>query len=423
MTKARTIPAVLILLILIITSLVAGHRVISGSSDFDTYYYAGKAILNNLALYTISEHSVNLSKSPFIYPPFFAFFITPLSMIPIYQAAVMWNAISLLSFLGTIFLIIRIMGIRQDLKSRVYEKNLPWLILLAALATAALMDNLVMAQVNCLVFLMVALGIYFLNQSRDFLSGFWIGMAACVKLFPAIFFPYFLIKWKWKSLLGGFLALVLCAGIVPGLASGLAKNIELHRQWFQETIRPHMMPQTLAFYSNQLNPSHQDLKAVVFRWVIDWEHRENTGGPHGREFFFRPPIRLSEKQAGLTGNLAVGFVFLTFIFLAVKTSRTPDKTGFLNLISFMVTTMVLISPKARSHFFIFLIFPWSVLANQITASAKGKLREKQTLLISAFFYFAQGIKYFKFLGFGAFSALALWIYFALKLNKPARENK
>ncbi len=419
MAKSRIFQIFLILTILAVTSLVAGHRALSGSSDFDTYYYAGKAILEGLPLYTISQHSVNLSQSPFVYPPFFAFFITPFSILPIYFAAAAWNAFSLFSFLAALFL----MGRMMNLTFYPDQKNIVWGIIFIVLSAAVLIDNLVMGQVNCFVFFLAIFGIYLLEKARDFWSGFWIGVAACIKLFPAIFFPYFLIRRKWSALLGGLAAALVCICLVPGASFGISKTIELHRQWIDETIRPHMMPKTLAFYSNQLNPSHQDLKAVVFRWVIDWRHREATGGPHGREFFFRLPYGLSEKQSGTAGNAAVGFIFLSFIFIMIKNGRMKDKESFLYTVSLILTTMVLVSPKARSHFFVFLTFPWLVLVNQISVCAKNRKTEKRFLLTSAVFYFAQAVKYFKFLGFGAFSALTLWIYFTYKLAKGKNDQQ
>lgn len=414
--------AFLILSLLIITSLVAGHRALSGSSDFDVYYYAGKAVSERAPLYTIAGHSVNSSGSPFVYPPFFAFLMAPLAALPIYQAAILWNIISLCSFLGALFLIIQIIGFEKDLKTRLHEKNIVWLFLFAALVITVLIDNLAMAQVNCFVFFLVMLGVFYLRKSRDFLSGFWIGIAACVKLFPAIFFPYYVIERKWKALLGALAALILCAAIVPAAFTGVSRSMELHQQWFQETLKAQATPKTLAFYSTQLNPSHQDLRAAVFRWVIDWEFRERTGGPNGREFIFRTPLRLSEEQAGYAANAAIGIAVLILFIILIKTSRKPGKNIFLYSISLILTTMVLVSPKARSHFFVFLVFPWSVLIEQMIACGKNKRREKQVFLISAFFYFAQGVKYLKFLGFGALSVLTLWIYFVVKLAKPAKED-
>ncbi len=430
---------------LIFVALVSSHRAQSGSSDFDVYYYAGRAVLSGEPIYTISRQATNLSKSPFVYPPFFAYFISSLAIFPIQVSAVIWNWLNLFCFVVSLLLIhklleasgktviastesakqSRILDYFVDFRSPRNDQHvwyrspfLFWKGLFWILIGAILIDNLAMAQANLPVLMLILFGMERDQKKKELTSGFWIGVASAIKLIPLIFFVYFLLQRKWKALMGGLLAFIFCFWLFPILVVGPTKNLNYHKAWFEETLHDQLQPKTLGFYSTQLNPSHQNLQAVLFRWLIDWEFRERTGAWHGREFYFHPPWRFTEQEAA---NIARGTVLILFLVLGValvRLRRTElDYSQFLSVMSVLLSAMILLSPKARSHFFIFLLFPWAVLLNQIISCEQVKRLtfKKGVFLISILFYFLQGVKYFKFLGAGAFSVLVLFIYFVSQI--------
>ena len=399
-----------------VVCLVSAHRAKSGSSDFDVYYNAGKAVMSGEPLYTVSRHAVNRSKSPYVYPPFFAFFMVGFSQLPVQAAACLWNLFSLAAFAGSLMLIHRLVVGDASPQFWWSKEARPWTLFFSALALMVLADNLAMAQVNGFVLLLTLLGLNHVKHSRDTAGGFWIGVASAVKIIPALFFLYFLLRGRWRTLWGGFMALAACLVLVPILSVGFGRMTDLNRSWFQETVRDHATPRTLGFYSSQLNPSHQDLRATVFRWIIDWEFRERTGGPNGRAVVFRTPIRLTEIRAGQAANAAAALILVLFIAALARLSSTAetDPSHLLKAACLVLTAMVLISPKVRSHFFAFLWLPWAVLVYRISRESGRKpaaMRTASVGLVSGALYLAQGVRYLKFLGAGCYSALVLFLYF------------
>jgi len=397
---------------------VSSHRALSGSSDFDVYYDAGRAIRTANPVYTVDRRAVNTSGSPFVYPPFFACLISFFPLLPIPIAASLWNLLNVFFFLQGVILIHKMLG-KPDLSRLKLEPQVGWVGLVLLLSLIALVDNIAMAQVNPLIFFLVMLGLEQYRQRAAWRGGFWLGVATSIKLVPLIFFVFFLIERNRKVLVGGVVAALICFWLLPSFLVGQARNAEYHRAWFHETIQDHLTPLTLPFYATQLNPSHQNLQAVLFRLIIDWEHREATGGPHGKEFHFRTSLRLSEAWAGHVSGGLCAMLFLIFCWALFRAERhTQTLWMFGSMMSCIITAMLLLSPKVRTHFYVFLCFPWLVMLHRIVGmKLKGNLlsAEKRTLLSSSLLYFLLAIPYCKFLGMGAWSVLILFVHFTRDL--------
>ena len=402
-------------------SAVAARRAMSGSSDFDVYYYAAKSAAYGNPLYTLDRHSTNQSGGPFVYPPFFAFLMTPFTLVPIGAAAALWALINLALFIGCIRLALSMFSKPFSFSDRFTSKKTVWLVSFIAVVLLWFFDNVAMAQVNILVLFLILLSLRLYLKNQKVAAGFFLGISAVIKLIPLLFLPYFIIKREWKYTFGFLLAL-LPAFLVPMAAIGLPKSVDYHKSWIEETLKDHTQPKTLGFYASQLSPSHQNLQAVLFRLLIDWEFRERTGGPNGKRFIFRTPLRLTEVQAAnVSRGIVVGLAIVLFFLLW----RTQKYHSFLVAVSVLFCAMVVLAPKVRSHFFIFLLLPFSILAREILLKNQTKNEnrmEKMVLVSSVAFYFLQGIKYVKFLGAGCWAALILFLYFLIRLFKREKES-
>ena len=80
-----------------------------------------------------------------------------------------------------------------------------------------------MAQVNILVFTLTLISLFFWVRAKDFLSGLWLACAVFIKLTPALFLLFFILKKKWK-VLAGFLAGFRTAFVPPSGAFRLMKD-------------------------------------------------------------------------------------------------------------------------------------------------------------------------------------------------------
>jgi hypothetical protein len=297
-----------------------------------------------------------------------------------------------------------------------------WSALVALLIVVSAADNLAMAQANCFVLFLVLVSLMRFREGKDVEAGFWIGFAAAIKAIPALFFPLFVFHRRWKALAGILFAALICGWLVPAGLVGTQKNVEYHRQWLSDVATDGLSPLSLPFFASQLNASNQSLRAVVFRWALDSEHRFATGAANGREFLFRSPLRFSQLDAGRLASGSFFALAAITLFTLWRSARDEKRKGTIDAaVSMLFAAMVLLAPQARSHVLMFLCVPWLVLLKKVLSenSGLGHSVARAALLVSALLYLSQADRYFKFLGAGCLSALVVFVYFVWFLLRRA----
>jgi hypothetical protein len=139
------------------------------------------------------------------YPPFFAFFIIPLSLLPLWAGKLAWYAVVIASTYGCFriceSLTIRTFGLTQKelLWVRIFTLVLSLKFVLAVFANQAY---------DGLVFFFLLVGLYGLVENRTFLGAFGLAAAAALKATPLLMLLYPLLHRKWKLFA---LGVALCA--------------------------------------------------------------------------------------------------------------------------------------------------------------------------------------------------------------------
>jgi len=87
------------LLILVGLGLYHDMRSVAGSNDFDTYFMSGKLLRQNSNLYTAKEFSSTMGA--YLYLPFFAVLMSPLTFLPFRLAAFSWYIFGFLAAVGS----------------------------------------------------------------------------------------------------------------------------------------------------------------------------------------------------------------------------------------------------------------------------------------------------------------------------------
>ena len=93
-------------------------------------------------------------------------------------------------------------------------------------------------QGNVNLFLLCAVlgGCWLLARGRHYAAGAAIGVAACIKVAPALLLVYFAYKGWWRPLIGALIAAVACLVIWPTLCFGWAGNWHLLEGWYQAVV-------------------------------------------------------------------------------------------------------------------------------------------------------------------------------------------
>lgn len=207
--------------------------------DVEVYVRAGRAILDGAPLYPAT------TGLPFTYPPFAAVLFVPLALAGSAAPAVLLG-VSLVALAGSVAVVGRSTGAH------------PLVVVLAGLGAVALepvFRTLSLGQVN-LVLMAVVLGD--LLTRRHALTGVGVGLAAAVKLTPAFFVLWFLVRRDLPSALRAAVTFLLASAVGAVVAPADSRLFWTGRASALDTVG-----------DEQLTGANQSLRSVLGRLLAD----------------------------------------------------------------------------------------------------------------------------------------------------------
>lgn len=186
------------------------------SVDFLSYYLAARVCARGGNMYDIGalravarRMSIQAHVFPYLYPPPLACVLAPLARWPFWVALRAWALLMLVLLAATLYLTYLWL-------KRGYHVTHPGIALaLGALAFLLPFDvDLMTGQVNILVVLLIVAALYAIRVHRqEIVGGGALGLAALVKLSPALLLPYFLVERQW-NVMAGFAASLVGVGLM-----------------------------------------------------------------------------------------------------------------------------------------------------------------------------------------------------------------
>ncbi|UCC41500.1 MAG: DUF2029 domain-containing protein [Candidatus Aminicenantes bacterium] len=193
--------------------------------DFEVNYEAGKRLSLGETLYRVED-----GHYMFKYLPASSILYLPLSYLPLDAAKAIWYFLVLFCCFSLVYLSYRILPSRE-IKS-IYVIVIPPLIL-----AKFYLREIHLGQINALVTKILLLMIWIhvsekkSNPSKkEIFAGLCWGLGTALKPYALIFFPYFIVKKKWKCLLSG-IGLLLIALLAPSLFYGFRGNMLVIKEW------------------------------------------------------------------------------------------------------------------------------------------------------------------------------------------------
>lgn len=151
--------------------------------DSDVYAMGAQALLDGDDLYSVAS----VKDLKFTYPPFSAAFFSPLAVFPLTTTRLLLTVLSVCSLIGSIVLIGRHLSLPR------WQTG--WLCV-AALTLEPVMRTLLLGQINAILMLLIVVDLLVVPKHR---RGYLIGLAAGIKLTPAVFVFYFFLRHDWAS--------------------------------------------------------------------------------------------------------------------------------------------------------------------------------------------------------------------------------
>ncbi|MCK7660087.1 glycosyltransferase 87 family protein [Corynebacterium antarcticum] len=161
--------------------------------DFDVYRSGGRALIDGVPLYTVS-FPVGGIELPFTYPPIAAIFFAPTALVDRDLGAALMNVVSVAALWWCLVVVLD--RLRPNWGPAT-GRTVALVLLALLLRLEPVTETLNFAQVNILLMAAVILDV--LARRTRIPRGTLIGLAAAIKLTPAVFGLYFLVRRDWRS--------------------------------------------------------------------------------------------------------------------------------------------------------------------------------------------------------------------------------
>ena len=189
MTPARRLDAGRLAIWIAFVALWTWHDVVvplrhlaDTAGDFRAYHQAARSLAIGVSPY---------SEPAFIYPPLLPVLMLPLASLPVDTARVVWFGASQAALLGSFWLMLRVLGGGTSALAAVAAV---WIV------GGTVQENLVLGQVNPFLLLAIALALWLL-PARPRTAAAVIGVAAALKVWPAVLLLAFAGRRWWRPLL------------------------------------------------------------------------------------------------------------------------------------------------------------------------------------------------------------------------------
>ena len=174
---------------------VIGFAATYNALDFRIYMWGGHAVIHDTRLYLVLAYG-----HWFTYSPFAAIVFVPIAALPLAVARVLWDLASVAALAYSLVLILKLAGYRP---SRTMVAG----VTAAALPLDPVYQTLYLGQINLILLALILTDVWRVSRGRN--AGLGVGMAAAIKLTPAIFIVFFLLARRTKA---AFIAVGTFAG-------------------------------------------------------------------------------------------------------------------------------------------------------------------------------------------------------------------
>jgi hypothetical protein len=322
-------------------------RVTGKGTDYNVFYLAARTLAERPA----DLYHVQAPRGPsytYIYPPTFAVLMRPLGAIPLGASAIAWALLNVLFYLHGAWILSRALAPPP--------RRAGFLAWILVLGVPFAVENIFLGQVHGLIAYLMIRAFALVRAGRSVGGAIWMAAAAAVKLLPAVFGVYFLVRRDWKGLTSFALAGAILTVVPPAVAVGPGPAAELLAQFTEMLVLPYVTAgvSTHAIYDRtaaRKTLHDQDLGALVTRLL--------GPGPGAARAAGRAMVVLSAFLLGAS-------VLVTWN----RAPARPDGPAGLDLTLAIYTVLsLLLAPRNRLAYWTVLVIPWGVLLGRLLAPA------------------------------------------------------
>jgi hypothetical protein len=221
-----------------------------------------------------------------------------------------------------------------------------WLRTLPLLVCAgSLFTDLARGQVDILMLGAMCFGIYLAANRQDLKAGFWLSLPATVKIFPVLLLIYPVWRRRWRMICGAVAGLVFAIAIVPAIALGPTRSIDLYQDWFQMLAKPALGHGTDTSRTRELTGMAGTDNQSLLAFIHNWRYHDM---PRAKRPPQAPP---AERYAAY----AIGALMLLGVVIAMGYRREDSPGDLLMSAGLLMGTALIVNPVSHNYYFLLLL--------------------------------------------------------------------
>jgi len=337
------------------------------TKDYPLWYWAGQQVLHGQNLYPLDSEPFK-----FIYPPLSAVLLAIpawLGKVPLYLCLCAMNVIA---WWVTILYVNAMTG-------SVREPGM-WLSALPGFVTITFVfDMFDLGQPNLVLLALMLHGLWSMQHQKPWMAGCMFALATAIKVFPVAILPYLVWRRQWLTLASMLVFLGVFLFIVPAPVRGFQNNIKELETWYQGMVASRS--------EKGFGQRDEQNWSWVNQSIIAMTHRLTRPINYNQDDPTRPVrtmnlVDISFRAANILVvaiSLALG---LGYIVVMPPASRRTEKSNAEEL-GILFCLMTVASPLARQYYFMWLIFPITVLMHRGAYDPRPEVRLWTWLLLGA----------------------------------------
>jgi hypothetical protein len=259
---------------------------------------------------------------------------------------------------------------RRERRRWWWLRTLPLLVCAGSLGT-----DLSRGQVDVVMLAAMSFGIYLAAAGREWKAGFWLSLPATVKLFPVLLMIYPVWRRRWRMIAGAAVGIVLAIAILPALALGPARTIELYQNWVQVLAKPALGQGADTSRTRELTGMAGTDNQSLLAFIHNWRY-------HGLPRQQRPP---QAPRIERFAAYAIGALMLLGVTLAIGTRWRHTPGDLLIIAGLLIGVALVVNPVSHNYYFLLLLPLVAGLLNRGLRDPAGLAPDLKMLLVVAVF--------------------------------------
>ena len=208
-------------------------------TDLDVYRLGGQVLLQGGDLYGRLPDIELGANLPFTYPPIAAILFAPLALMPLKVASALFTVVSIVAFAVAVWVVSKEVSGLTGSRAAWFAVALTG----ATMWIGPMRETIWFGQINNVLMALVVIDLIALRGRKW--QGCLVGLALAIKLTPAVFLAYFLVRKQWRAMLVGIASALVYTAI------GFAVTWRDSVTYWTETIVSTDRIGNLAYLANQ----------------------------------------------------------------------------------------------------------------------------------------------------------------------------